>query len=166
MTKTIGLGIVLMLILNGCGSKSEQQVARSFQNTDVSFTTGYADLQELFDSAEVKVVENIISYNDEFRFMIEGAVYPFVFLETQPMDEEYEYTQVIGDKIYTLHQKDNVLSGKVNDNILFICTAGAKIKTDLDGSVIDLVGIDSVSRNIDLSFGNNSYSFTASPNRA
>ena len=71
----MGAGIVLMLILNGCGSDSEQEVATCFQNTDVSFTTGIEALQELFDSAEAKVEKNIIQYNDEYRVMVEGAVY-------------------------------------------------------------------------------------------
>ena len=85
MIKTIGPGIVLMLILSGCGSDREQEPATCFQNTDVCFRTGNEALQELFDSAEVKVLKNIIQYNDEYKVMVEGAVYPFVFLETQPM---------------------------------------------------------------------------------
>jgi hypothetical protein len=47
-----------------------------------------------------------------------------------PMDEEYEYTQVIGENTYTLQQKENLLSGKVNDKIVFTCTAGVKVKTN------------------------------------
>jgi hypothetical protein len=85
MIKIIGPGLVIMLILNGYGSISKQEVATGFQHTEVSFTTGNEALQELFDSAEVKVVKNIIQYNDEYRVMVEGAVYPFVFLETQPL---------------------------------------------------------------------------------
>jgi hypothetical protein len=47
-----------------------------------------------------------------------------------PMDEEYEYTQVIGENTYTLQQKENLLSGKVNDKIVFTFTAGVKVKTN------------------------------------
>jgi hypothetical protein len=74
MIKTIGPGIVLMLILSGCGSDREQEPATCFQNTDVCFRTGNEALQELFDSAEVKVLKNIIQYNDEYKVMVEGRL--------------------------------------------------------------------------------------------
>ena len=74
MIKTIGPGIVLMLILSGCGSGREQEPATCFQNTDVCFRTGNEALQELFDSAEVKVLKNIIQYNDEYKVMVEGRL--------------------------------------------------------------------------------------------
>lgn len=81
-----------------------------------------------------------------------------------PLDEEYEYTQVIGDNKYTLQQKDNLLSAKVNDKLIFTCTAGVKVKTNLQGEIIELVGIDSVTRDIDINFDDKNYNFTASPN--
>lgn len=83
--KAIITAILIILLLIGCRNNSEQQSDTYFQRTGVSFTTGNEALQELFDSAETKVEKNIIQYNDEYRVMVEGAVYPFVFLETQPM---------------------------------------------------------------------------------
>ena len=44
------------------------------------------------------------------------------------------------------------------------CTAGVKVKTDLDGSVIELAGIDSDSRSVDLTFDNRSHNLIVSPN--
>ena len=89
--KAIITAILIILLLIGCRNNSEQQSDTYFQRTGVSFTTGNEALQELFDSAETKVEKNIIQYNDEYRVMVEGAVYPFVFLETQPMAIDYPF---------------------------------------------------------------------------
>ena len=54
--------------------------------------------------------------------------------------------------------------GKVNDQLVFTCTAGVKVKTNLKGEVIELVGIDSKTRNVEIDFDNKNYYFTVFPN--
>jgi hypothetical protein len=81
-----------------------------------------------------------------------------------PLEEEYEYTQCIGDSKYSMRQEENILVGKVNDQEVFRCTAGVKVKTDLQGRVNKLSGIDSKTRNVSLDFDDRSYFFTVFPN--
>jgi hypothetical protein len=71
--------------LIGCRTNSEQQNGTFFQRTGISFTAGNEAMQELFDSAETNVEKNIIQYNNQYRVMVAGSVYPLVFLESQPM---------------------------------------------------------------------------------
>ena len=53
--------------------------------TGVYFNSEDTVLKKLFDTAEAKAIKNIRNYTPNYKVMVEGGGYPFVWLETQPM---------------------------------------------------------------------------------
>lgn len=74
-------------------------------SSSVSFKTTDKDLQLLYDKAESMCLSNIKDFN-QYKVLVEGAGYPFVWLETQPMGGE-------------MYAKRNILVAK-NNQIIFI----------------------------------------------
>lgn len=63
---------------------SAQAVHAQLPGTRVEFTTNDTVLQRIFDRAEKLARENIVNYGGR-KVLIEGAQYPNVWLETQPL---------------------------------------------------------------------------------
>ncbi|MCH7228053.1 MGH1-like glycoside hydrolase domain-containing protein [Haloferula sp. A504] len=54
---------------------------------------------------------------------------------------DFTYTQTWGERNYRLQCKDGRFEGFAGDRLLFACTAGTRVVTDLDGKVLKLIGI-------------------------
>lgn len=53
--------------------------------TKVKFATADTLLQKLFDKTEAKAKQNIKSFPPYYKVMVEGAEYPYIWVETQPL---------------------------------------------------------------------------------
>lgn len=60
-------------------------VKKQLPETKVTFTSADTALQNLFDRTEAKAAANIRYFPPDYKVMVEGGEYPFVWAETQPM---------------------------------------------------------------------------------
>jgi hypothetical protein len=59
-------------------------------------------------------------------------------------------TQVLGDHTYTLSSNATTFTGEMDGVTLFTASAGVRVVTDLTGTVIAVVGIDTVTHTVSL----------------
>ena len=59
----------------------------NFLQPGVNFESKDSILKKLYDVAEAKAASNIHINTPEYTVMVEGGGYPFVRLETQPMEK-------------------------------------------------------------------------------
>lgn len=75
------------------------------------------------------------------------------------------YSQAWNGNEYRLEQRDGVCAGYANGELLFECSAGTRIVTGLNGGVLQVCGIDSVSRDIFVRHGDGDpVTFAVGPN--
>ena len=55
------------------------------KTNSVTFSTTDTSLQNLFDLAEKKAADNVRIFSPNYKVLVEGGEYPFVWVETQPM---------------------------------------------------------------------------------
>jgi len=55
------------------------------KTNSVTFSTTDTGLKNLFDLAEKKAAENVRVFSANYKVLVEGGEYPFVWVETQPM---------------------------------------------------------------------------------
>ena len=55
--------------------------------------------------------------------------------------DNFTYTQRWGDRVFTLSAEEGQLTGSLNDRKCFTCSSGVRVVTDLDGKVLEMVGI-------------------------
>lgn len=75
--------IILLLVFISCSENASP--GRENTINSVSFSTTDTVLQQLFDLAEAKARENVQMLKPGFDVLVEGAEYPFVWVETQPL---------------------------------------------------------------------------------
>lgn len=80
------------------------------------------------------------------------------------MVKSYTYSQTLKDKTYTILQKNNQITGYLNNKLLFKSTAGVKVSTNKLGKIISVSGIDTLSRNIIVKIGKNTFKGLVKPN--
>ena len=78
--------------------------------------------------------------------------------------KEFTYTQRWGDKTWTITCEKGNSTARVNERIVFSCTSGVRVVTDLAGKVIEVVGIDPKRNSITLTVGNDHSNLTVAPN--
>ena len=77
---------------------------------------------------------------------------------------DFEYTQKWGDRLYKLEARDGKVYCSVNDKELFSFTKGIRIVSDLEGKIIEVVGIETKDENTAIAYNGNSFSLSVSPN--
>ena len=82
--KLLIAGIILM-----CGvplfSQHNSTIWDASKTNSVTFSTTDTSLQNLFDLAEKKAADNVRIFSLNYKVLVEGGEYPFVWVETQPM---------------------------------------------------------------------------------
>jgi len=79
------LTCVFAIIVFTLFSQERKQQIDRFKMNNVTYTTTDTLLQNLFDLAERKAAGNIRIFSPNYTVLVEGAEYPFVWVETQPM---------------------------------------------------------------------------------
>jgi len=79
--------IIAVFLLSGLSVKSQQQKLDPLPTGAVTFKTTDRKLQSIYEMAERRCLSNIKDFKN-YKVLIEGASYPFVWLETQPMGGE------------------------------------------------------------------------------
>ena len=75
------------------------------------------------------------------------------------------YTQRLADHRYTLRLHGDKFEGTIDGKMLFVCTAGVRVVTDLGGEVIQLWGIEATTVQAELSrAGRTPQQITVKPN--
>ena len=79
--------------------------------------------------------------------------------------KDFTYTQRWGERIWTLVCEKRQLRASLNGRELFSCTAGARLVTDKDGKVCEVVGISAEQRGITLRSGTRQWQLNVLPNQ-
>lgn len=74
------------------------------------------------------------------------------------------YKQTIGDKEYTLTVNDNLMNAFINGKKIFTCSAGVRIVTDDDGSLLEITGIDEIKHSITFKSQHKNFNAVILPN--
>jgi hypothetical protein len=82
-----------------------------------------------------------------------------------PGGHDFTRSQRWGETTWALRCRGGQLSATVNGKEAFTATAGARIVTDLDGRVLEAVGIDPQPRNITVKTGSREWKLTVRPNQ-
>jgi len=77
----------------------------------------------------------------------------------------FSYTQRWGDREWSLSCTNGTFSGHLNDKELFSCTAGVRVVTDLEGRVLEVIGIGAAPRTIALHTPKKQHEVTVAPNQ-
>ena len=103
-----------------------------FLPTEVHFRTTDSGLQKMYDLGEKFLKENEMVYNDK-KVIKEGATYPFLWLETQPMGGEMYAKRNIEAGLNNIlifmqyQRKDGRFPGMISeDNGLWEITIGCR----------------------------------------
>jgi hypothetical protein len=81
-----------------------------------------------------------------------------------PEAEDFTYTQKWGNRSFRLQFDDGIMEGKVNGEVVFACTAGARVVTDLDGNLLEIVGIAPQTVPVEIREGGEGIVVTVEPN--
>ncbi|MEI8037736.1 MAG: hypothetical protein WCJ14_05040 [Verrucomicrobiota bacterium] len=87
------------------------------------------------------------------------------FSGLRPGGHDFTYTQRWNDKKYQLTCDHGQLRGSLNGRELFTCTAGVRVVTDVDGKILELVGINAEPQQVTLSAGGSQWQLTLRPNQ-
>ena len=77
---------------------------------------------------------------------------------------QVEYQQQFGDRIFELRNDGQAFTGSINGEEKFTCTAGVRVHTDLDGRVLEIIGIDTETRPISIGAAGLVRQLTVAPN--
>ena len=61
-----------------------------------------------------------------------------------------EYQQQFGNSVFELRHDGHKFTGSINGEEKFRCTAGVRVRTDLEGRVLEIIGIDTETRAISI----------------
>ncbi|MCX6970457.1 MAG: trehalase family glycosidase [Verrucomicrobia bacterium] len=80
---------------------------------------------------------------------------------------DFTYTQRWGERTFTLDRAGGRVRARLNGRELFICTDGARVVTDLEGAIQEVVGIQPEIENPDtaLTAGDRTWFFSLKPNQ-
>lgn len=81
-----------------------------------------------------------------------------------PHNEDYSYSQRLGNDVYKISKENSFIKGYLNDALVFNCTAGVSVVTNLKGDFIRVNGIDSLTHKISLVIKDNVYKGEVLPN--
>ncbi|MHB8581221.1 MAG: MGH1-like glycoside hydrolase domain-containing protein [Ignavibacteriaceae bacterium] len=76
----------------------------------------------------------------------------------------YSYTQQWGDKLFKMTTKGNRVVCSINGKVVFTFTKGARLISDIDGRLINIVGIEVNSKKIEINYLNKKYQLVVNPN--
>jgi hypothetical protein len=79
--------------------------------------------------------------------------------------KEFTYQQRWGNREWTLTSTQGVMTARENGKIYFECSAGVRVVTDLDGRVLQLVGITSTPQSATLKIGDKQLELSVQPNQ-
>jgi Trehalase len=65
-------------------------------------------------------------------------------------EKDFSYSQRWGERTWTMTLTNGVTSASLNGKNLFTCTAGVRVVTDLDGKVVELIGITAQKQKVTL----------------
>ena len=79
---------------------------------------------------------------------------------------DFTYTQRWGERTFTLDCKGGQMRAALNERELFSSTAGARVVTDLDGKILEIIGIqpDEKNQEILIQCGSRSWKLSLKPN--
>lgn len=95
-------------------------------------------------------------YRDEDRLYWSGLARP---------GQRIEYTQRWGRTRYTLRNENGSIAGWIDGVEKFRSTSGVRVVTDLDGTVLEIIGIDWVARRVALTIAGVTRRVTVRPNQ-
>ena len=80
---------------------------------------------------------------------------------------DFSYTQRWGGQTFALDCKDGQMHARLNERELFSCSAGARVVTDLKGTLLEVVGIQPESQNPDtfITRGPRTWTLSLKPNQ-
>ena len=81
-----------------------------------------------------------------------------------PEGHDFTSTQRWGERNFRLSCKGGGFQGFVGDQLAFTCTAGTRVVTDLDGRVLEVVGISPDRRKVALAIGKVTSQLSVLPN--
>jgi hypothetical protein len=76
----------------------------------------------------------------------------------------FEYTQKWGNRIYKLESRDGKVYCSANGKKLFSCTKGIRILSDLEGKIMEVVGIETQDKNAAIVYNGKTFSLSVAPN--
>ena len=79
--------------------------------------------------------------------------------------KDFTYSQRWNDRTWTLASANGRFTAQLNGKELFTCTSGVRIVTTLDGSVLEVVGIDPAPRTVVFRWGDSHAELTVQPNQ-
>ena len=79
-------------------------------------------------------------------------------------ENQYDYTQVWGNRRYTLITKDNQVICSVNGKEVFSFSKGIRIVSDLDGNILEAVGINPEGKMVEITDQKKTISLSVAPN--
>ncbi|MFH0760322.1 MAG: trehalase family glycosidase [Bacteroidota bacterium] len=81
-------------------------------------------------------------------------------------DHEYRYSQKWGGRIYKMETQGNRAHCFYNDREIFSFTRGARVLSDLEGRIIEIIGItpEKKNRKVDVLYNGKAHSLSMSPN--
>lgn len=79
-------------------------------------------------------------------------------------ENDYDYAQEWNGNSYRLQSMDGIVKCSINDEDIFSFSRGARIVSDLNGKVIQAIGIETEIKKIQLDTEKNSYSIVVEPN--
>ncbi|MEI6071383.1 MAG: hypothetical protein WCS31_06305 [Verrucomicrobiae bacterium] len=75
-----------------------------------------------------------------------------------------DYRQQFGDRNFELRNDGHAITASINGEVKFTCTAGARVHTDLDGRVLEVIGIDTETRPVSIGAAGVVRQLTVAPN--
>jgi len=77
---------------------------------------------------------------------------------------QYDYTQQLGNREFKLTTKDNRVHCSINGKEVFSFTKGIRIVSDLDGNILEAVGIDTEDKMVEITDHKKTISLSVAPN--
>ncbi|MCL5096660.1 MAG: hypothetical protein M1608_03845 [Candidatus Omnitrophica bacterium] len=77
---------------------------------------------------------------------------------------DFNYTQRWGDRTWALTSEKGCVTARLNNRYLFSWTAGARVVTDLQGAVLEVVGIDPAPQSVMLRNSGEQHELAVKPN--
>jgi len=79
-------------------------------------------------------------------------------------ENQYDYAQVWGNRTFELTTREDKVFCSVNGKVVFSFTKGIRIVSDLDGKILEAVGIDTIDTKAEIIDHGNTLSLTIVPN--
>jgi len=79
-------------------------------------------------------------------------------------ENDFDYSQKWNGNVYRLKTNDGLVKCFINDKELFSFSKGARIVTDIKGNLIEVIGIETKSKTIQIKFNQRSYTVNVDPN--